>query len=151
MQDKVTLERIELLDPRIREEAKQIYAEICERLKGRAMVRFTRTFTTNADQEKLYAIGRTIKGAIVTNARGGDSYHNYRLAIDVCLILDGKEASWDTKTDFDKDGISDWAEIVAIFKRYGWEWGGDWHFKDMPHFQKTLGLSIQQLKAIAKK
>jgi peptidoglycan L-alanyl-D-glutamate endopeptidase CwlK len=35
-------------------------------------------------------------------------------------------ASWDIKTDFDGDGKADWMEIVAIFKRYGFEWGGDW-------------------------
>jgi peptidoglycan L-alanyl-D-glutamate endopeptidase CwlK len=36
-------------------------------------------------------------------------------------------------------------EVVAIFKRYGWEWGGDWKFVDMPHFQKTFGKSVKQL------
>jgi peptidoglycan L-alanyl-D-glutamate endopeptidase CwlK len=30
-----------------------------------------------------------------------------------------------------------------VFKKYGWEWGGDWtSFKDYPHFQKTFGKSI---------
>jgi DNA polymerase III delta prime subunit len=36
--------------------------------------------------------------------------------------------------------------LVKIFKSYGWEWGGDWKFTDMPHFQKTYGLSIKQLQ-----
>jgi peptidoglycan L-alanyl-D-glutamate endopeptidase CwlK len=39
-------------------------------------------------------------------------------------------------------------EIVGIFKRYGWEWGGDWRFKDDPHFQKTFGKSINELLAL---
>jgi peptidoglycan L-alanyl-D-glutamate endopeptidase CwlK len=40
-------------------------------------------------------------------------------------------------------------ECVAIFKKYGWEWGGDWKkFKDAPHFQKTFGYTTTQLKKI---
>ena len=27
---------------------------------------------------------------------------------------------------------------LAIFKRYGYEWGGDWKFNDAPHFQKNI-------------
>jgi peptidoglycan L-alanyl-D-glutamate endopeptidase CwlK len=66
--------------------------------------------------------------------------------VDICLIIDGKTASWDFKKDFDLDGIADWMEIVRIFKKYGWEWGGDWRkFPDAPHFQKTFGLSIADL------
>lgn len=65
---------------------------------------------------------------------------------DIVLLLDKdgngtyESASWDTKTDFDADHISDWLEIVAIFKKHGWVWGGDWTgFKDLPHFEKTFG------------
>ena len=58
-------------------------------------------------------------------------------------------ASWDTKKDSDLDRKADWMECVAIFKKYGWEWGGDWtKFKDLPHFQKTLGYSITQLQKL---
>jgi peptidoglycan L-alanyl-D-glutamate endopeptidase CwlK len=39
-------------------------------------------------------------------------------------------------------------EVVAIFKKYGWEWGGEWRFKDYPHFQKTFGYSIMELNKI---
>ena len=28
-------------------------------------------------------------------------------------------------------------EVVVIFKKNGWNWGGDWRtLKDMPHFDK---------------
>lgn len=146
----ISLSRIEKLHPRLRSEALLIFRLINESiLKGRAKVRFTHTLRTKQEQNELYALGRTKKGDIVTNAKGGDSFHNYGLAIDICLILDDKEASWDDKTDFDKDGIADWSEVVAVFKQYGWEWGGDWHFKDKPHFQKTFGRSITDLKKIS--
>ena len=64
---------------------------------------------------------------------------------DIALIIDGKEASWDTKKDWDKDNQSDWMEVVSVFKKYNWSWGGDWvSFKDMPHFDK-IGYSNWRL------
>lgn len=154
--DAVTLERIKLLHPKVRDEALEIYKEICKALTGRAICRFTFTLRTIAEQNKLFAQGRTIVGKIVTKARGGHSYHNYGLAIDIVLIKDVNgdgnydKAVWDTKTDFDGDGKSDWMEVVQIFKEYGWQWGGDWKFYDAPHFQKTFGYSVRQLLAMHK-
>ena len=139
--DKITLDRIELLHPALREEAKQIYAEICERLTGRAMCRFAYTLRTFAEQDALYN-----QKPKVTKAKGGQSYHNYGLAVDIVLLLnDGKSASWDTVTDFDGDGLADWQEAVYVFGLFGWDWGGNWKtFPDKPHFQKTFGLTISE-------
>lgn len=154
MKDSKTFERIQLLHPKLREEATEIYEEICKVLTGKAMCRFSFTLRTFAEQDALYAQGRTRPGSIVTKAKGGLSMHNYGLAIDVVLLLDrdgdGKftEASWDTKGDYDADGVADWMEIVRVFKEFGWEWGGDWKFYDAPHFQKTFGKSVRELLAI---
>jgi len=161
--DKITLTRIDLLHPKVRDEVKQIYTEICAALKGRAICRFAYTLRTFKEQNALYAIGRTKlydeKGrrlGKVTNAKGGQSYHNYGLAIDIVLLKDTdgngtfESASWETNVDFDKDGKADWMEVVAIFQKYGWEWGGVWKFKDLPHFQKSFGYSTAQLAAITK-
>lgn len=139
--DKITIDRIELLHPALREEAKQIYAEICERLTGRATCRFAYTLRTFAEQDALYN-----QKPKVTKAKGGQSYHNYGLAVDIVLLLnDGKAASWDTVTDFDGDGLADWQEVVYVFGLFGWEWGGNWKtFPDKPHFQKTFGLTISE-------
>lgn len=170
--DKVTLERIELLHPILRQEAKEIYAEICRRLTGRAMCRFTFTLRTFAEQDEIYSQGRTKmgiackcngktnkegeclkhpKGLTVTKARGGQSFHNYGLAIDAALLIDidgngtFETLGSDIAKDYDGDNDSDWQEIVFVFKMHGWEWGGDWAtFKDFPHFQKTFGLTIAQ-------
>jgi len=143
MKDAITLERIKLLHPKLKAEVMEIYDEICEALKGRAICRFTHTLRTFAEQDALFK-----KVPKVTNSRGGFSYHNYGLAIDIVLIVDGKTASWDIKTDFDVDGKSDWMEVVEIFKQYGWEWGGNWKFYDAPHFQKAFGKSVRELLAL---
>jgi peptidoglycan L-alanyl-D-glutamate endopeptidase CwlK len=148
MKDQKTLDRIKLLHPKLRDEADKIYDEICKALTGRAICRFTSTLRTFAEQNAIYAEGRTKPGSIKTNAKQGFSFHNYGLAIDIALIIDGKTASWDMKGDFDKDGKSDWMEVVAIFKQFGWEWGGDWKFFDGPHFQKTFGKSVRELLAL---
>ena len=146
--DQISLKRIELLHPKLREEAKKILEEASAKLTGGYTLRFSHTLRTHAEQDKLYAQGRSVKGPIVTNARGGQSYHNYGLAIDICLLSkDGKTVSWDAKMDSDKDGVADWLEIVEVFKKYGWEWGGNWRFRDMPHFQKTFGQTILSLQS----
>ena len=151
MKDKITLDRIQLIHPKLRDEVLAIYDEISEALTGKAICRFTHTLRTFAEQNKLFAQGRTAPGKIVTRARGGQSYHNYGLAIDIVLLVDRdgngtfESALWDTKSDFDQDGRADWMEVVDVFKRHGWEWGGDWRFVDAPHFQKTFGYSIKQL------
>ena len=143
--DTITLKRIDLLHPLLRAEAHKMYEEMWKALRVRAIPRFSHTLRTIKEQDELYQIGRTKAGKIVTNAKGGQSYHNWGLAFDLVLIIDGKDASWDTLKDFDGDKVSDWMECVTIAKKYGWEWGGEWKFKDAPHFQKTFGKSIAQL------
>lgn len=145
--DKITLERIELLHPKLRAEAKQIYAEICEALKGKAICRFAYTLRTFAEQDALFN-----QRPQVTKARGGKSYHNYGLAIDIVLLVDKdkngsfESASWETNVDFDGDGKADWQEVVLIFKQHDWAWGGDWaSFPDKPHFEKSFGYSVNDL------
>jgi peptidoglycan L-alanyl-D-glutamate endopeptidase CwlK len=163
--DNLTLERIKTLHPDVRTEALQIYNEICSVLKKNVICRFSHTLRTFEEQNQLYAQGRTklfdSKGkrlGIVTNAKGGQSYHNYGLAIDIVLLVDKdgngtyESASWDINGDFDKDGVADWNEITIIFLKYGWKYlidkkGKRW---DFPHFQKTFGKTIKQLQTIKK-
>lgn len=107
-------------------------------------VRITEGYRSHARQNELYAQGRTKPGKIVTNARAGQSYHNYGLAVDYVLLSpDGKKALWQVN--------SDWRRVAAIAKSLGFEWGGDWQsFKDYPHLQMTDGLSLAQLRKGAK-
>ncbi|WP_412177972.1 M15 family metallopeptidase [Paenibacillus terrae] len=67
----------------------------------------TQGLRTIDEQNGLYAQGRAKPGQIVTNARGGYSYHNFGVAIDFALLLpDGKNVSWDMRRDGDGDGIA---------------------------------------------
>ncbi len=102
-------------------------------------LRVTSGLRTFSEQDELYAKGRTAPGGRVTNARGGQSYHNYGLAIDVVEITDAGKANWNT----------DWAAIGALGESVGWEWGGNWTgFVDKPHFQITFGFSTSQLRSM---
>ncbi|AIW03657.1 endolysin [Bacillus phage Pascal] len=104
-----------------------------------------------ARQNELYAQGRTKKYDengkrlyIVTNARGGSSYHNFGLAVDFA-VLDPKN---ENKLDYTD---SKYRQVGKIGKALGLEWGGDWKkIYDAPHFQITFGLTLAQLRAGAK-
>ncbi|MEC0183570.1 M15 family metallopeptidase [Paenibacillus peoriae] len=109
----------------------------------------TQGLRTYAEQDALFAQGRTKSGQVVTKARGGYSIHNFGYAIDFALLLrDGRTVSWETLRDDDKDSLPDWSEVVEEAKRLGFEWGGDWRsFKDMPHIQMIFGLSTADFRA----
>jgi peptidoglycan L-alanyl-D-glutamate endopeptidase CwlK len=143
--DKITEYRINTLHPIIREEVRELVTLANTKLKGNAQLRMTQAYRTFQEQNALYAIGRTKKGKRVTNASGGYSYHNYSLAFDFCLIIDGNKVSWDINEDYDKDGTSDWQEVIKVFTDKGYESGGIWTLRDWPHIQKTFGYSCRAL------
>lgn len=152
MRDAVTSSRVALLHPAIRDEVAATIDAIEANLPLNSKVRIVQGLRTIDEQNALFAQGRTKEGQIVTNARGGKSYHNYGLAIDFAIMYDKDNngsfevLSWDLNYDFDKDGISDWQEVVKAFKAKGYEWGGDWHsITDNPHLQKTFGYTVTQL------
>ena len=150
--DQTTLNRINQLHPSLVTEVKDLYLnQIVPALSGKVSCRFAYTLRSFQEQDQLYAQGRTQmfdrsgkRLGIVTNAKGGQSIHNYGLALDIVLI-DNVSAYWDIVKDYDDDSVPDWMEIVNIFKENGWEWGGDWNFKDLPHFQKTFGYTWEDL------
>ena len=102
----------------------------------------TSTYRDSESQNALYAQGRTTPGNIVTRAKAGQSWHNYRCALDVVPLVNGK-AVWDDQAI--------WEQVGEIGKACGLEWAGDWKtFKEYPHFQYTSGLTMDQLQAGAK-
>jgi len=107
----------------------------------------THDFRSIEEQDALYNQGRSIAGNIVTNAKGGESYHNYGLAIDFALQTPEGDVVWDMERDDNGNGKADWLEVVELAKELGFTWGGDWaNFPDYPHLQMDFGLSINDLK-----
>lgn len=103
----------------------------------------TSTYRDFAAQDALYAKGRIAPGAIVTNAIGGKSYHNYRVAFDVVPMQNGKPV-WGTEG---KDSEL-WRRVGEIGEQIGLEWAGNWRrFREFPHFQYTAGLSLADFRA----
>lgn len=144
--DKPTENRIAQLHPIVRNEVSKIIDEINNLLTGRSQVRISQGLRTFAEQDALFK-----QKPKVTDAKGGQSIHNYGFAVDIVLIIDGKAASWDTHTDWDGDKVADWDECVKVFAKYGWNWGGNWSsFKDMPHFDK-IGYSNWRILATKKR
>lgn len=104
---------------------------------GFSHVGISSTYRDNVYQEHLFSKGRTRPGNIVTNARGGQSVHNYRLAFDFFQNIRGKE--WNDNSFWNTGG--------NIWREMGGVWGGDWkHFVDRPHCEYTSGLSIKNLQ-----
>ncbi|MET1013335.1 MAG: M15 family metallopeptidase [Paenisporosarcina sp.] len=104
-------------------------------------------FRSVESQNEIYGQGRTSDGSIVTYAKGGESYHNYGLAIDFALLNKDGSVSYDLQRDTNGNGEADWFEVARLGKDLGFTWGGDWRgFKDYPHFEYTLGLSIHELQ-----
>ena len=98
----------------------------------------TSTYRSSEEQDRLYAQGRTAPGNVVTNARGGSSFHNWKVALDFCPVKNGV-AQWNDKALFTKIGI--------IGESCGFEWGGRWtSFLDLPHLQYTAGYSLQDFQ-----
>jgi peptidoglycan L-alanyl-D-glutamate endopeptidase CwlK len=162
MRDKISIPIVEALHPKIRDEVKSTIDQAENKLGQYTAVRITQGGRTFAESDHLYQIGRTIKGAnarpgkpmgdIVSNSKAGQSYHNYFLALDFCVLYDKdkngtfESISWNLLSDMDKDGESDWMEVVKIFKAAGYTWGGQWlSIKDNPHFEKTFGHNWRDL------
>ena len=83
----------------------------------------TRTY---AEQDALYAKGRTAPGSKVTNARAGHSNHNFGLAFDIG-VFSGRQY-------LPSSGM--YKAVGALGTELGLEWGGNWKtFEDQPHFQ----------------
>ena len=139
--DKLTIDRIAQAHPKIREELKQYYIECNNLLPKGVRLRFAYVYRSIAEQNVLYN-----QRPKVTNAKGGQSIHNYGCAFDYVIMLDKdnngtfETIEWDLKSPYHK-------VVVDYFKSKGYEWGGDWKsFKDYPHFQKAFGHTWQSLK-----
>lgn len=124
------------LKPRVRRLMEQL-------VKDAAKVGFeiliTQGYRSIEEQNRLYAQGRQTKGNIVTNAKGGDSFHNHGCAFDYCFLVN-KKASYSLPD-------SAWKKIADLGVKLGLEAGYYWKgFQDKPHFSFTTGYSLKDFK-----
>jgi len=94
-----------------------------------------------AEQDALFAQGRTKPGNIVTNAEGGESNHNFAIAWDVGLFDGGEYLDGDTPREA---GLY---KKLAKIRPADLEWGGDWTKPDQPHYQLPTGLKISEVRS----
>lgn len=100
-------------------------------------LRVVSTRRTCADQNSIYAQGRTAPGAIVTKARGCMSWHVWGRAVDF-LVMDNGKAVSGADSRYDRMG--------ELAKGLGMIWGGDFSWgRDAGHVEYHPGVSIQQV------
>lgn len=94
-----------------------------------------------AEQDALYAQGRTTGGNIVTNAKGSSyqSQHQWGIAFDFFKNIKGQEYN----------DSAFFAEVAKLAKSLGLAWGGDWTgFVDKPHlYLPDWGSDTTKLKS----
>jgi hypothetical protein len=136
-----SIAQINTLHPKLRDAALAAYKEAVLKTPVGVHPVIDQGLRTFSESDKLYAQGRTIPGEIVTNAPAGSSFHNYGLAVDFHLIINGKDV-WDEKNP-------NWITVVNIFKSHGFTWGGDFtgKFKDYPHLENRFGYNWRDLLA----
>lgn len=112
--------------PRLQVLAEQLVSTCA---KQGIVIKIGECFRTAAEQDALYAQGRTQPGSIITNAKGSSysSYHQWGTAFDI-YRADGQGAYNESGQFFERVG--------AIGVSLGLEWGGNWKsIVDKPHFQ----------------
>lgn len=130
---------IKSLLPQIQERARQLVRNAAAKGIEIKIISGLRTYD---EQDALFAKGRTSPGSKVTNAQGGQSWHNHGCAFDFGVFEDGK---------YIEDGPQ-YKAVGKLGKELGFEWGGDWKtINDEPHFQDANGQTIAQAKALHKK
>ena len=114
---------IATLHPRVRPFARALI----EKAGGQGInIKVISAMRTYAEQNDLFAQGRTKPGNIVTRARGGFSNHNFGIAFDVGVFESGKYL----------DDSPKYKAVGALGTDLGLEWGGNWKsIQDEPHFQ----------------
>ncbi len=111
---------------------------VLDDMKARGIpMRVVEGYRSEARQNELYAQGRTKTGQIVTNARGGESYHNYGCAADLCFVKEGYNAP-----------DSMWKIYALVAQSHGLEAGYFWTggFVDKPHIEMKLGYKLSDFQ-----
>lgn len=132
--DSISESRLDQVAPQLASRIRRM----SEMLKDEFTFRVTQGLRSWDEQEKLYATGRDADGnkigATVTNARGGHSWHNFGLAVDLVpdiIAEPGFQPDWN-------ETHPTWKRMIAVGESLGLASGSKWRtFPDWPHFQLT--------------
>lgn len=91
-------------------------------------------------QDDLYRQGRQTKGRIVTNAKPGQSYHNYGVACDSCFV------GFDPYLEENDQYEYFWSDFGRIAKTHGLIWGGDFKRSKILQFDPHTGRKLETPK-----
>ena len=115
---------------RLHPKVKQMALDLLDAAKKAGLnVDIFETYRTKERSDELYATGMGVKG--------GYSYHNYGLAVDIVFKDSSGNWTWDNSYD--------WERLAQLGESVGFEAGRRWPRVDSPHFQYTFGLSIEDL------
>lgn len=121
-----------LLHPELQKRLNLLFAAYLAKYPNAPQPKIAQTTRSAREQTEDYAKGRTTPGPIITNAKAGQSLHNYQpgLAFDVFFEVDGKYSTDESL----------YANLGALAPSVDLNWGGSWiHSKDTPHFQPLNG------------
>lgn len=130
--DSVSETRLKKIYPRLADLVRKMADTLAQE---KIVIRVVQALRTIEEQDALFAQGRTKPGKIVTNARGGQSYHNFGLAVDCVPSKFGPDKAYDP--DWNEKNPS-WKRMIDVGTGLGLNSGATWRtLKDFPHFQLT--------------
>lgn len=136
------------LHPELQEKITEL-KKLCK--KNGITIGISECLRTVAEQDALYAQGRTKKGPIVTNAKGSSysSMHQWGVAFDFYLIMD-VDGDGSTSDDAFNNATHLFDKVGKLGVSIGLEWGGNWKsICDTPHFQlPNWGSTTANLKKL---
>ena len=128
--DTVSEQRLAQVLPALAEKVRQLADELA---KQNIVIRVVQGLRTWAEQDGLYAQGRTAPGKVVTNCQGGHSYHNFGLAVDCAPSINGVDQQY--QPDWNPSHPV-WKTMESLAQEMGLGVGAYWRsFPDAPHLQ----------------
>jgi len=130
----------------------QVHKDIC-RILSNANIEIRLIAQTNAEVKNFLSSLRSVSGYVwkIISKSSSRSYHSYGLAFDTLPKLNsGKQVYWawtrvNNKSWYAVPYKDRWhppKEVVKIFEKYGFVWGGKWNNYDTIHFEYRPELLI---------
>jgi peptidoglycan L-alanyl-D-glutamate endopeptidase CwlK len=148
MRDAQSIKMLEELHPKVRPDF-QAFIEECEQQYD-ITLRIMSAYRDMSAQAKIYAVGRTVKGEnvtdakpfgdVISDAKPGSSWHNFGMAVDLGIVLVNGSISYNFN----------YMKFANIGQQWGITWGGNFpnSFKDPDHFEEQAGQTLHGLLAL---